>query len=384
MLNCQKTQFQLSEDTTYLNCAYMGPMLRMVAELGKKAIEKKLDPTLIQVKDFFQPTEELRSEFAALINCSEPERVVLIPSVSYGIANAANNLSIPEDSKIILAGEQFPSNAYPWYRVAKTRNAEIIIINGPDNTENRGKSWNQHILDAIDDSTSAVAISICHWADGTLFDMLAIRNKTKDHKAALIIDGTQSIGAMPFDWEEIRPDALICAGYKWLLGPYSLGLACYGNLFDDGVPIEENWINRKGSENFAGLVDYEMEYQPGALRYEVGEHSNFFLVPMLLASMRKIREWGPGNIQEYCRSIGNPAIRKLRESGFWIEDEGFRGSHLFGIRIPKNIDVDRVKERLSEENIFVSFRGSSIRVSPFLYNTEEDLNKLANCLISSI
>ncbi|HBX65139.1 MAG TPA: aminotransferase, partial [Balneolaceae bacterium] len=92
-------------------------------------------------------------------------------------------------------------------------------------------------------------------------------------------------------------DALICAGYKWLMGPYSIGLAYYGPALDDGNPVEENWINRYESENFANLVNYNDEYQPGALRYEVGEHSNFILVPMMLKAVQQLNQWGVENIQ---------------------------------------------------------------------------------------
>ena len=107
-------------------------------------------------------------------------------------------------------------------------------------------------------------MSHIHWADGTLFDLKAIRQRTRDVGALLIIDGTQSIGALPFDIQEIQPDALICAGYKWLMGPYSLGLAYLGEFFDEGIPIEENWKNRHNSHHFARLVNYEDKYQPHA------------------------------------------------------------------------------------------------------------------------
>jgi selenocysteine lyase/cysteine desulfurase len=359
----------------------MGPMLKNVIDTGKNALDRKLNPTEIVVEDFFTPTEELRQEYARLIDCSEPNRIVLIPSVSYGIANVVANLNIPAGSDIILAGEQFPSNAYPWFRAAEANNAAVKIVEAPNQASERGKVWNEEILAAIDENTSVVALAICHWADGTLFHMDAIRKKTRECGAALVIDGTQSIGALPFSWEEVQPDALICAGYKWMLGPYSIGLACYGPIFDDGLPIEENWINRKNSEDFAGLVEYEEIYQPGALRYEVGEHSNFFLVPMLLESIKQINSWGTESIQEYCKRITQKPIRMLKDEGFWIEEEAYRGHHLFGIRIPDTMDIDNVKKELTSEKIFVSYRGSSIRIAPYLYNNEEDLLKLATSLI---
>lgn len=382
MIKSQKSLFQLDEDVTYLNCAYMGPILRKVEEIGKQSISAKLNPSDIGVEDFFYPTESLRIEYAAMINCSEPNRVVTIPSVSYGVANAVNNLTIPSGSKIIIVGEQFPSNAYPWFRAADTNGAHVEIISAPDTLQDRGKIWNETLLNTIDQSTSVVALPICHWADGTLYDLSAIRQKTNLYGAALIIDGTQSVGALPFDWEEVQPDALICAGYKWMLGGYSLGLACYGPIFDGGIPIEENWINRKNSEDFAGLVEYEDQYQPGALRYEVGEHSNFILLPMLLESLKQIRTWGLENIQEYCKEVTADAIERLRKGGYWIENEMYRGHHLFGIRIPASINIGEVKQELTRAKIFVSYRGDSIRVAPHLYNTKDDLQKLADCLLT--
>ncbi|HKL17386.1 MAG TPA: aminotransferase class V-fold PLP-dependent enzyme, partial [Halalkalibaculum sp.] len=219
---------------------------------------------------------------------------------------------------------------------------------------------------------------------GTLFTLKEIRKRTRDVGAWLVIDGTQSVGALPFSVEEIEPDALICAGYKWLLGPYSMGLAYYGPAMDDGIPVEENWINRYESENFAGLVNYNDQYQPYALRYEVGEHSNFILIPMQLTALQQINEWGVGNIQDYCRNLISDILDPIKENGFGIEDEEFRGSHLLGIRLRNDHNLQKIQARMKAENILVSFRGRSIRVSPNVYNTKEDLARFIETLMSSV
>jgi len=165
-----------------------------------------------------------------------------------------------------------------------------------------------------------------------------------------------------------------------MLGPYSIGLAYYGDYFDDGTPVEENWLNRKDSEDFAALVLYQEAYQPIALRYEVGEHSNFILVPMMLAALKQINKWKPENIQEYCARITRKPIELLREGGFWIEDENYRGHHLFGIRLPKHADIGKIKQQLQKNKISVSVRGDALRVSPNIYNSESDLMKLVKVL----
>ena len=243
----------------------------------------------------------------------------------------------------------------------------------------RGERWNQLILDAISDKTVLVAMPHVHWADGTLFDLKNIRVKTKLHGALLIIDGTQSVGAYPFSIKEIQPDALICGGYKWLLGPYSIGLAYFSDYFKDGNPIEENWINRKNSEDFSKLVHYQNEYQPRAGRYNVGEMSNFTLTPMLINAIEQLNEWRTEKIQEYCKHISKDAVDELRVLGCFIEEDRYRAQHLFGIYLPKHIDLEKLKAEFSKQNIFVSFRGNAIRVSPNVYNSKVDFEKLVQC-----
>ena len=367
----------LSRKEAYLNCAYMSPLLKKVENAGKKGISHKRKPHKISPDNFFKDTEIIRSIFSQLTNCNQPERMVLIPSASYGIANVTNNIELNEDENIVVAGDQFPSNIYPWMRLCDQAGATLKIIAAPDSLVDRGKKWNEAICSAIDQNTKVVAISHVHWADGTLFDLIKMRKLSEEVGALLIIDGTQSIGALPFDINKIRPDALICAAYKWLLGPYSIGIAYYGAAFDSGTPIEENWINRQNSEDFANLVSYNKEYRSGALRYEVGEHSNFILTPMFLESLKQIIKWGPENIENYCKKLISEPVKEIENLGLFIEKDYQRSAHLFGINIPKE-KIDPIKKAFKKNRVSVSFRGNFVRVSPNVYNDELDMRRLVN------
>lgn len=381
MITNQKLHFNLPDGLTYLNCAYMSPLMKQVEKVGIQALSKKANPASIGPDDFFLDTDRLRVQFSKLIGAVESNRSVIIPSVSYGMANVMRNIHLDQGENIIVVGEQFPSNYYPWSRLCVEKKGELKVVSAQEGNQDRGRNWNERLLESINSKTKLVTLGHVHWADGTLFDLEAIRARTTDVGALLVIDGTQSIGALPFDIKKIKPDALVCAGYKWLMGPYSIGMAYYGPYFDSGVPVEENWINRLHSEDFAGLVSYEENYQPGALRYEVGEHSNFNLVPMLLKALEQINRWSPEEIQSYCAAISRDAIHELTTNGFAIESTDYRGSHLFGIRLPKHMQIDALKVRLSAANINVSVRGDAVRVSPHLYNTEDDFNRLTEELI---
>ena len=193
-----------------------------------------------------------------------------------------------------------------------------------------------------------------HWANGTLFNLKAIREKTKRHNALLIIDGSQSVGALPFSVKELQPDALICAGYKWLFGPYGCGYAYYSSFFDNGSPIEENWANRLNSENFAGLTSYQSKYKPLANRYSVGESGSFIYVKMQIEALKQVIEWTPEAIQDYCRNISADAILNLQSFGCIIEEPKNRTHHLFGVKLPDNSNIELLKSEFIKRNVFVS------------------------------
>lgn len=383
MLTSKRSQFSLPPQITYLNCAYMSPLMKDVEKAGINAMRRKRNPVTIPPADFFNESEVLREEYARLINASEPQRMAIIPSVSYGMANVAKNLDLKKDQHIVVTAEQFPSNYYSWKNIADDAGASLKSILPPDDFTDRGKKWNERILDAIDKNTRAVAIPNVHWVDGTRFDLEAVRKRTNDVGALLIIDGTQSVGALPFDLQKIKPDALICAAYKWLLGPYSIGIGYYGPYFDNGKAIEESWMNRMGSENFSD-VSYKPKYKSAALRYEVGEHSNFVHVPMLIASLKQLNKWKPERIQEYCAGITKTSVEKLKARGFFIEDEKWRGAHMFGVRLPAGADLEKIKAALLKNKIYVSVRGAAIRLSPHLYNREADMEKFTKVLIKAL
>jgi selenocysteine lyase/cysteine desulfurase len=379
MKNDLKQYFKIPDHITYLNGAYMSPLLKSIEKIGHDSVSKKCLPYEISASDFFEDSIRLKKEFAKLVKIKDINNIAIIPSVSYGVSTVCNNIRVNQNEEILIVGEQFPSNFYAWKKLADKNKAVLRIVSAPVSFVERGKNWNQLILKAINKKTTVVAIGNIHWADGTLFDLPAIRLKTKENNALFVIDGTQSIGALPFSVNELDPDALICAGYKWLLGPYSTGIAYYSDFFNEGNPIEENWINRRNSEDFSGLVNYEKNYQPKAGRYNVGEMSNFTLLPMLIKAIEQLNEWGVESIQKHCEKISKKAINELRNLDCFVENDLYRAHHLFGVYLPQNISLNKLRDEFSKKNIFVSLRGNAIRVSPNIYNDENDFDKLVSC-----
>lgn len=381
-LDCQRDAFQLPRDYHYFNCAYMGPLPRASEEAGFDAIRKKRMPTSIVPPDAFWDTDRLRALFAELVGAPDPARVAIQPGVSYGVATAARNLPVSVGQNLVLTHEQFPGNVYSWRRLAAESGAELRAV-GPGDGPERGRSWNERLLEAIDDRTAIVSVPNVHWTDGTFFDLVAVGRRCRDVGAALVVDATQSVGALPFDVAAVQPDVLICATYKWLLGPYTLALSYFGPRFDDGIPLEETWIARERSNDFQHLVDYQDAYLPGAVRYDMAERSSFFLAPIAAASLELLLEWQPHRIQEYCRRLTADFLGEMAKLGYTVEDEAWRGAHLFGLRMPDSVDLAELKASLADRSVSASLRGSALRLSPNVYNDEEDLAVLAEVLTAA-
>ena len=366
----QRHLFDIPDEVAYLNCAYMGPLMRSVVEAGDRGIREKARPWGISPDDFFVPGERAREQFARIIG-ADAEGVALVPSASYGLSCAARNIDVAPGARLVVLAEQFPSIFYTWREVAATRGASLVTVARPEDDD-----WTRATLDAIDERTASVALPHCHWTDGGYLDLVRIGTRCREVGAVLVLDLTQSAGALRFDAGTVRPDYVVCAGYKWLLGPYSLGFLWVAPEHRDGRPIEFNWIARAGSEDFARLIDYRDDYQPGARRFDVGERSNFILVPMLNAALEQILAWGVGAIEAtLARRTADIAARATR-LGLSSAPAALRAGHFLGLRFPNGELPAGLLSALAAERVHVSVRGASMRVTPHLYNTDEDVDRL--------
>ncbi len=374
----QRALFTLPEGTTYLNCANMCPLMRKVEEAGIQSIMQRRQPWTIGEDQWFEPGEQLRSLFAGLIGATQ-DQVALVPSASYGIAIARNNIQLKAGQRIIVLDQEYPSNLYAWRELSKTSGADLVTVK-----RQQAVTWTEAVLAAIDDNTGLVAISNCHWTDGSLIDLEQVSRKTRSVGAKLVIDASQSLGAYPLDVRTIRPDFLVTVGYKWLMGPYNLAyLYADEQYFQDGKPIEYSWMVRSGSDDFTRLVQYTDAYKKGARRFDAGEFSSFIHVRMAIAALEQVSAWGVDNIQHSLSVLTELISARAGAIGLQTPAGKDRVGHMIGVRMDGE-KLDKARKVLVENNIFISFRGSSMRVAPHLYNDEQDVQRLFDVLATAL
>lgn len=375
MLNNQKHLFSLSNDIHYLNCAYKAPLLK-ASEVGViKALQREHDPIGFTTESFFDDVDEIKTLFGKLVNC-DANQVAIIPSTSYGFASVLNNIPCKEGQHVLTVEHEFPSDFYSIQRWCDTHNSEIKIIKPDAGLDRIGENWNTKVINNITKDTAIVNISSVHWMTGLRFDLEAIGKKCKSVGAKFIVDGTQSVGALPMDIKKYNIDALICASYKWLIGPYSMGLMYISPEFNNGVPLEESWMNRTNAKDFRNLTNYTPNYAPGASRYNVGETSNFISMPILKSGLEQILRWTPEGIQTYNKQLIQPLRDYLEGLGVIFENEAYFSNHIIGVKLPAVINIEKLTQNLIKHNVYLSVRGTSLRISVNVFNTNKDIERL--------
>jgi selenocysteine lyase/cysteine desulfurase len=376
-LPSQRHLFDIPDDVAYLNCGYMSPLMQRVRAAGVAGLTRKARPWEITAGDFFSGSDALRAAFAELVN-ARADDIALVPAVSYGVSAAARNLALARGQHVLVAAEQFPSNVYPWRERAREAGAAVRTLPKPADGD-----WTHAVLAALDDdrgaATAIVALPHCHWIDGGLFDLERIGAVCRRRGIALVLDVTQSLGVLPLDVRRVQPDFLACAGYKWLLGPYAVSYLYVAERWQQGTPLEHNWIHRRNAEDLARLVDYQDGFEPGARRFDMGERSNFALLPAAEAALRQILEWGVDNVRETVESLADRIVERVTPLGLSVLPKSRRAPHYLGLQMAAAPPPQLLPE-LAKRNVYVSVRGSAIRVTPHVYNTEADVDRFVEAL----
>lgn len=375
MLPCQRHLFDIPDDVAYLNCAYMSPLMKPVIEAGNAALARKAHPWEITPDKFFTGSDEFRTTAAQLIDGS-PEDIAIVPSASYGIATAAGNLPVKKGQSILVLAEQFPSNYYAWQRRAEETGAALKVVAWPKDEDH---DWTAAVLNSLTADVAIAALPHLQWTSGGRLDLVRIGEACRKIGSALVLDLTQSLGALPFSVRDVQPDFAVAASYKWLLGPYSIGLLYVAPKWQGGMPLEENWIQRANARDFSSLILYTEKYDEGARRFDMGERSNFALLPAAVRAMKQLLEWKVAQISETAGALNRQLADAAAELGFFAPAESLRAPHYLALRRKEAIPKE-LPEMLAREKVFVSVRGSSIRVTPHVYNTPNDCERLIACL----
>ena len=374
-LESQRHLFDIPPEIAYFNCAYNAPLLVEAGEVMVEGALSKCRPWQRKPKDFFDDAEQFR-KLAARALGGNSECFAVIPSASYGTSMVARIFEdkLGRGDEIIVLEKAFPSEYLPWQRLSQVTGTKLVVVEIPSDF-----NWTQAVLDRITQQTKLVAIPNCHWTNGAILDLMIISEATHSVEACLSLELTQSLGALPLDIDQVRPDFVIAAGYKWLLFPYGLSLFYVDPSWYGERPLEETWLSREGAKVFETPLDYAANYQSGARRFEMGQKSIPSLLPGGLVALQQLGDWSVVNIADTLEEINDKIAQVLEEVGWTPVPKQYRSPHLLGASSERRVSKDFV-EKLAAQNVFVSYRGGSLRITPHLHINEQDLEQLFKVL----
>jgi len=378
VLGSQRHLFDLPEGVAYLNCAYMAPLLRGAYEQGTRGLGRKIRPWGIRPRDFFSEMDAARHDFAALLGPpASADDIAIVPGVSYAMAVACRNIPVRPGQRVLGLMDEYPSTVLSWRARAVEVGAEYVEIPRPPDLD-----WTVAVASAIDANTAVAALPACHWTDGVLLDLPLLASRARQVGAALVLDLTQSLGAIPFDLAAIDPDFAVAACYKWLLGPYSLGFLYVAPRRQKGSPLEHHSFGRLGTEDMSAVLDYNGDFRPGARRFDMGESANFALLPVARAAIAQLIAWGVENVRETIGRLGDEIAERTASFGLSAAPRAIRAPHYLSLRSESGFAAD-LTERLATENVYVSVRGGNmLRITPHVYNEQSDVDRLFRALES--
>ena len=372
MLPSQRALFDIPREICYLNAASWSPLPRAVQEAGCIGAARKGQPWKIDSAFAAQQHERARRAAARLIN-ADPDDVALISSVAYGVATAGKVLDVPAGSRVLVLENDHSSPVLEWLTRAPAGHFAAETVRRPEDGD-----WSAALLAAIERPgaapTALASISSVHWSDGGVVDLDRIASALRARGAALLVDATHGAGVMRLDVTTLDPDFLIFPTYKWVLGPYGRAFIYIAKRRQAGVPLEQTSYGRRAVVAEAASYLGDTRFVDGARRFDMGERDHFISLEMAAVGMEMVAAWGPEAIAARLGMLTERLADGLGNSGVLIPDARVRAPHILSVRFPGGTPQGLV-ERLAAESIYVAPRLGRIRISPHVYNDEEDVDR---------
>lgn len=374
-----KNDFAPQEGKIWLNAASEGPLPLSAGRALSEAIRWKSQPYLLDNNKFASVPAGLKDSIGRLLNVNSRD-VILGNSASYGLHILANGISWNAGDEILLMQNDFPTSILPWLALEK-KGVKVIQVKPKEKVLHP-----QELAKNISKKTKLFCISHVHTFSGYTLDIEKFAQICRDKNIIFVLNISQSAGTMPLDLTKFHIDAVVCAGYKWLCGPYGTGFAWINPELRDSLVLNSAyWIPMLSEEDLKGDEPLKLREFKSARKYDVFGTANFFnFVPFKVA----IDFWlnaGLDKVQSTNQALIDILIKGLNKKKIDLISprEGEWRSNLVVVSHKDKTKNQKIYEMLWQKGIYTAMWKGNIRVSPHVYNTEEEIAELLAVISSN-
>jgi kynureninase len=262
---------------------------------------------------------------------------------------------------------EFPSNMY-LYESFRRYGAEVVYVPSDDTIRARI----DRLIDAIDESTALVPLSLVLFKSAFIVDAAAVVEKARAVGARVVLDVYQAAGTVPMNLERMGVDFAVGGSVKWLCGGPGAG---YLYVRPDLAPALEPAVT--GWAAHAAPFAFEpgpIKFAGAPRRFQTGTPN----VPALFAARagyQIVAEIGVERIREKSLRLTRRMIDHAERRGYRLNtpaDDRERGGSVV-IDVP---DSASVAEELLRREVIIDHRpGAGIRMAPHFYNTEDEVDR---------
>ena len=360
----------LAENVVYLNNASTGPLPRRTVETLDDWARHRAVPHRISQEMEFGTLERSRRLIAELIGAQESE-IAMATNTSFGLNLAAFALPLERGDVVLSPDREFPANVYPWMALAARRGVEYRRLACDDGVLDAERL----LRELEDDRVRAVTVSWVGFASGARVDLAALGKICRDRGVYFVVDAIQGLGPLTLDLRSTPVDILACGAQKWLLSPWGSGFVYVRReLIPRLEPHDVSWLAVKGSDDFTRLTNYDLTWREDARRFE------FITLPYqefaaMNATLELIQELGATNVAAYSQSLADRIVGwacARNDVALVTPSKPGQYASIVSVRPP---DAEAASARLSEAGVVHSFREGGIRLSPYFYNTVEEIDR---------
>lgn len=362
-----REEFPAASRYIYFNHAAIGPLSTRAQRALDALSDLLVSKGVLAEDEVMSMVARVRSDAARLIGAS-PDEIAFVKNTTQGVLIAAGAIRWREGDNVVMPSIEFPANVYPWMGLQKL-GVELRLVEPED-----GAVTADMLADVCDRRTRAVTVSWVQFSTGHRIDLAELGAFCRDRGIYLHVDAIQGLGAMAVDAGACGIDFLSAGGHKWMLALPGTGLFyCRKGLYDELDVPNPGWT---GVEDHRNFLDYRFVYRDEAARFEEGS-LNLHGITALGVSIERLLEVGPGRVEQRILGLTGMLAAGLVERGFSVTSplgEGER-SGILCFR-SRDADTQSIFDHLQEAGVVCSMREGTVRLSPHMYNTEEECGRV--------